>query len=549
MLIIALMLQHVSPLIVRGVELETNELEDTQVEEVDVMEEEVLIEDVVVVELEDAQVEEIDSVEEEVLTDEVIAILPFSVDVFGGTVSDGETVTITSDVTGNIAVNGGTLILDDAFTITGTVTVTNGGTFNMSAGRITGAGRGVTLNTNSTFNMSGGNIEGNEIGGYGIAGVYVEATATFNLSGSASINNNLSHTRGGGVAVAGRFNMSGGSITENTSNSSSGGVVVFQGGQFVMSDGLIARNVSNNLDGGGIFLTQLMDYFYMSGGTITENSAPNGHGGGIFVLASSLERVTISNDATIVNNQASVEQVSNYLNNLHNIEAGGRINPAPWSGTDNDHAFNGHDIGLFPVSVSFNLHDGNGEFPNQNVAFGNSATEPVEAPTRLGYQFVGWFTGATEGTAFDFTAPITVNTVIHARWERVAVTPSTYEVSFNLHGGSGEFPNQSVTSGGLATKPTATPVRSGYQFVGWFTNATEGTAFDFTIPITADTVIHSRWERIETPPAPVTNAQQDNGTPTLPQTGSSVSSTLLAGLGVVTIGMAVGFKRGKKVTE
>jgi len=77
------------------------------------------------------------------------------------------------------------------------------------------------------------------------------------------------------------------------------------------------------------------------------------------------------------------------------------------------------------------------------------------------------------------------------------VTPSLgTTVTFNLHGGSGNFPSQNVLVGETATAPTAEPTREGFTFAGWYTTATGGVRFDFSNPITANTTIHARWTPI-----------------------------------------------------
>jgi len=120
---------------------------------------------------------------------------------------------------------------------------TQGGTFNMYGGSITGnrtssGGGGVTMQ--GPFNMSGGTIEGNNavLGG----GVFVTAGQTFNMTGGAIAGN--SATNGGGVfANVANFTMSGTSsqtaIRGNTATSAGGGVYVAGTSTFTMNGGII----------------------------------------------------------------------------------------------------------------------------------------------------------------------------------------------------------------------------------------------------------------------------------------------------------------------
>jgi len=91
-------------------------------------------------------------------------------------------------------------------------------------------------------------------------------------------------------------------------------------------------------------------------------------------------------------------------------------------------------------TVTFNTHGGS-TVPNQTVPHGQTATRPATDPTRADYDFVDWFTAATGGEAFNFAAPITGPTTVHAQWQPVQQTPVTHIVTFNTHGG-GTVPSQ-----------------------------------------------------------------------------------------------------------
>ena len=123
--------------------------------------------------------------------------------------------------------------------------------------------------------------------------------------------------------------------------------------------------------------------------------------------------------------------------------------------------------------------------------------------------------------------PPVPDTWVWERWERIP--EETVTVTFNLHGGTGDFSPQNVEIGGLATEPATNPVKTGYSFLGWFTTPAEvdveededgivepimlndGVVFDFTVPITEDTVIHARWEVSEPNDNGGNNGGDNNG--------------------------------------
>jgi len=84
---------------------------------------------------------------------------------------------------------------------------------------------------------------------------------------------------------------------------------------------------------------------------------------------------------------------------------------------------------------------------------------------------------------------------VPANYATVGIVLQQHEVIFDLQGGAGTFPAQTVNHGAFATQPAATPTRANYDFVGWFAHPTTGaTPFAFaTTAITADTTIYARW--------------------------------------------------------
>ena len=344
------------------------------------------------------------------------------------------------------------------------------------------------------------------------------------------VNSNSGHPLGlnpsalnasGGVRISyGRFTMNGGEIRGNSNNHIHAytGAGVFNNGIFVMNGGTISGNSGHN--GGGISLATnartTLNSGTISGNTATGQTGASGltGGGGGLSLAptASLNNLTIAPDVVFENNTAgSGIRISDLLNLNHNINANGRINPGSWSGGhDVPHVFNNYDIRVGQERilniVTFNLHGGTvtiGEnnFQAQGVPNNGTVTVPIGHLSRTGYRFEGWYTAATGGTAFDFSTPITTDTVIHARWESwVSIGAANRTVTFNLHGGTGNFPAQTVPNNSTAAAPTAEPTRSNHTFAGWYTAATGGVLFDFSTLITMNTVIHARWTPIELSP-------------------------------------------------
>lgn len=120
---------------------------------------------------------------------------------------------------------------------------------------------------------------------------------------------------------------------------------------------------------------------------------------------------------------------------------------------------------------------------SQTVNDGDKATKPA-APTKAGHKFDKWMNGSA---TYDFNAPVKGNLKLTASW-----VADIYTVAFDTDGGSA-VANQSVKYGEKASKP-ANPTKSGYTFVGWYTDKSYGTEFDFTKAVMANTTAYAKWK-------------------------------------------------------
>lgn len=121
------------------------------------------------------------------------------------------------------------------------------------------------------------------------------------------------------------------------------------------------------------------------------------------------------------------------------------------------------------------------------VKEGNSVGEP-ENPVKDGYQFDGWYTDINCTDKYDFNTVVSADLTLYAKWL------AKYNVSFDTDGGS-TVESQTVVTGNKATKPAVNPTKKGYNFVGWYTDNTYTTEFDFENTIITDnTTIYAKFE-------------------------------------------------------
>lgn len=137
-------------------------------------------------------------------------------------------------------------------------------------------------------------------------------------------------------------------------------------------------------------------------------------------------------------------------------------------------------------TVTF-MKDAETPFDTSVVKKGNTVGVPAK-PTNDGYSFGGWYTDVNCTTAYDFNSPVNTDITLYAKWL------AKYTVSFDTDGGS-TVESQTVVTGNKATKPTSTPTKKGYNFVGWYTDNTYTTEFDFENTIITDnTTIFAKFE-------------------------------------------------------
>ena len=134
--------------------------------------------------------------------------------------------------------------------------------------------------------------------------------------------------------------------------------------------------------------------------------------------------------------------------------------------------------------------ESNGGSPvaSQSVNHGSLAVFP-EIPTKDDYSFYKWCSDKYLNDEFDFSAPVTSEMTLYARW-----FGSAYTFSFESNGGS-EVAAQSIEHG--KTAQMKKPSKEGFSFVGWFADEELTEKFDFSTAIEHDTTVYAKWEEEE----------------------------------------------------
>lgn len=145
---------------------------------------------------------------------------------------------------------------------------------------------------------------------------------------------------------------------------------------------------------------------------------------------------------------------------------------------------------LNTYNITYNLNNGTNASGNPSrYTYGTAVT--LAAPTRTGYTFGGWFTDSDfSGDAVtEIPADATGNKTFYAKW-----TANGYTVTFDANEGTVTPESKTVTYDGTYGE-LPTPKRSGYKFLGWFTDltGTDKVTADNKVSITAAQTLYAHW--------------------------------------------------------
>lgn len=145
---------------------------------------------------------------------------------------------------------------------------------------------------------------------------------------------------------------------------------------------------------------------------------------------------------------------------------------------------------LNTYDITYNLNNGTNAPGNpSSYTYGTAVT--LAAPTRTGYTFGGWFENADfSGTAVtEIPADATEAKTFYAKW-----TANEYTVTFDANEGTVKPESKTVTYDGTYGE-LPTPTRSGYKFLGWFTDVTgtDKVTANNKVSITAAQTLYAHW--------------------------------------------------------
>lgn len=139
-------------------------------------------------------------------------------------------------------------------------------------------------------------------------------------------------------------------------------------------------------------------------------------------------------------------------------------------------------------TITFDVDGGSAVAP-LTQPYGSELVMPA-APTKDGYNFMGWFTDVERTLPFEATTMPLGNTTLYALWQDASLSST---VTFETNGGSDISPVV-VNNGEVVLEPED-PTKEGYTFIGWYTDVALELAYDFEAFVSTDFTLYAKWEQ------------------------------------------------------
>lgn len=155
-------------------------------------------------------------------------------------------------------------------------------------------------------------------------------------------------------------------------------------------------------------------------------------------------------------------------------------------------------------TVKFNSVKGS-KVSNQKVYYNDKLKKPSN-PKLSGYVFAGWYKDSKYKSAWNFNSKVTKNMTLYAKWAEKCT------VKFNGNKGTVKTKSKSV---GYKQKYGNMPqaVRSGYSFLGWYTQKSGGKKITENSKVTTKktTTLYAHWKKVTVSKAAVSKVTNTAG--------------------------------------
>lgn len=164
---------------------------------------------------------------------------------------------------------------------------------------------------------------------------------------------------------------------------------------------------------------------------------------------------------------------------------------------------------LTVAEVTFDYNYEGTQSTSTDVDINKAVTKPSD-PERVGYNFVNWCTDKEGNSVYNFSEPVKNDFTLYAKWQKKSFTVN-FKNNFSETDTS-VFSTATALFEETVQIPASSPERTGYTFIGWFTEATCVNQFTATTVITENTDLYAGWTEAKNEKVTVTFKSSENGT-------------------------------------
>ena len=156
---------------------------------------------------------------------------------------------------------------------------------------------------------------------------------------------------------------------------------------------------------------------------------------------------------------------------------------------------------LEPVTITF---DANGGSIYGNSTYTKSVdvnsyffNDTMDAPTRSGYTFEGWYLDADCKTPMGFSYYVTEDLTLYAGWVKNTGCTITFDANGGSIYGNSTYTKSVDVNSYFFNDTMDAPTRSGYTFEEWYLDADCKTPMGFSYYVTEDLTLYAGWNEFD----------------------------------------------------